>query len=1706
MKHRFITISAFLLLICFPAIKVFAADYYWVNGTGNWSDLNHWAQNSGGSVLHINVPGPLDNVIIDDNSFPSNGTVNITAENATCHDLTFINSNAEITISTTPNVALRIFGSLTFSDKVINGISGPVEFRAEESTTIFTAGKAFLSSIFFLGENGEWNLNSDIETTGSIYHTFGTIITNNFSVNCGTFSSVNTHLRTLDLGASQVNTGTWEITTENLTLKADQSHIIAANRVSTANGPQVFYNNVTVLGNIGVVYQQESKASYNKVEFLGDQSIIEGACFADTLIFHKSGSIINIDTIQYSYVGKTGKLTGEENASFIKWITVDSTTIINGACFIDSAFLNYKATIKGANSLNFCEVKNRAVFNGQNTGHFIHLKNNASFISNNTIDTLLLTEGYRYRYYSGSNTSVSQYLDLPGTCIDPITFKTDTNGLVANLSLPSGSTGQYVSCRDINVSSGNLALNESIDLGNNTGVSFVQPAPRVLYWRAGDGDWNDPERWSLSMGGSGGNCPPTAIDDVYFVGGVHEISITQTEAVCHDMNCDAYNLMGSISGGDSTSLHIYGSLVLSESSGIDIEGGIFMESEDSEVIISNEKEIGSKVKFNGIGGSWALQDDYKCNDTTFLIYGSIISNGFEITTNYFNTDTKFDRLLDIRNSNFNLMGDGIGWYLQDENLSLLATGSHIYLKGSNSFTNEGTQRLHFYKLTGQKPQNLCRSNGSYSIFHTMHFSGEFSKIEGGFKSDSTVFRGALSEVNGVTDTLTVTLFYHQQCKYTGGSNVSEFVKFFSTGKVEGFNSIDTCIIMDQGVIEQNNIIDTCFISQNSTIQGSNRIDKAVLRGNSNIIGTNIFGDLYLTPKKEYYFENDKIQRIDRKLFCQGFCSSYILLHSDSTGGQANLLIENNDVSGNYLILRDINVSGGNSYLAENSIDMGNNTGWIIPPPAGEAKYWVGGTGMWSDSTHWANTSGGQGGVCLPTAYDDVFFDNNSFPTGSGSASIDVSTAFCRNMTWSANNNLSEFIAVDTNTMMIHGSLQLCDSMVWDLKCPVWFKSELRGSNINTLNKYFLDETYFIGEQGEWTIQSEFTSIDSVTLISGNLKFTDTITCLKFTSTTTLPRQLHFENQTLKVNYWDITAQNMEIFAENSTIESQYMVSTIDGDNIQYNDIEFVGAQGTLLSDNNASKYRKVSFAYDGIIYGPATIDSVICDREIKIFGNDTISYIISGEEMNILSEQSLISFAENLSMGATIEGSNIIDTCLVNSSASIQGSNIFDTCSIHHNAMIFGTNSFNRALIIGGNAYIYEENNFGFAWIKGDGNIGGANEFDHLRFSPGRTYKVETGDTQYIHNQFDIRGNNCFPITFQSTVPGDEGFISIPGGTVEGDYIEMRDVHGLGGATYYAGGHSTNHDNNAGWNFENAPGYIYGLMPDTSICPGTTLYINTDNFNGDDSTTFSWQDGTVGPVYTATETEDVIVTVHYADNCIVDDTIRVTVFPEFQMEILTSSDVCEGDTIFASTDILNPVYQWPDGSSNNFYIAETGGMITGIAIDENNCPVFDTAFVEVKPSPYVYLGEDIVLENGETITLDAGDDGTEYIWSTGETSRIIEVSEESQYWVTVFKDGCTAMDTIFIGEYMIGIPSAFSPNGDGENETLGILGTGFELIDFVIVSRQGQTVFRTSDPDQHWDGTYNGKEQEMGVYMYMIRFKTKSSESRIMKWNITLLR
>ena len=57
------------VFLCLIGLHAQASDYFWVGGSGDWSDMSHWATFSGGSTKRAVSPTPTDNVYFDENSF-----------------------------------------------------------------------------------------------------------------------------------------------------------------------------------------------------------------------------------------------------------------------------------------------------------------------------------------------------------------------------------------------------------------------------------------------------------------------------------------------------------------------------------------------------------------------------------------------------------------------------------------------------------------------------------------------------------------------------------------------------------------------------------------------------------------------------------------------------------------------------------------------------------------------------------------------------------------------------------------------------------------------------------------------------------------------------------------------------------------------------------------------------------------------------------------------------------------------------------------------------------------------------------------------------------------------------------------------------------------------------------------------------------------------------------------------------------------------------------------------------------------------------------------------------------------------------------------------------------------------------------------------------------------------------------------------------
>ena len=91
-------------------------------------------------------------------------------------------------------------------------------------------------------------------------------------------------------------------------------------------------------------------------------------------------------------------------------------------------------------------------------------------------------------------------------------------------------------------------------------------------------------------------------------------------------------------------------------------------------------------------------------------------------------------------------------------------------------------------------------------------------------------------------------------------------------------------------------------------------------------------------------------------------------------------------------------------------------------------------------------------------------------------------------------------------------------------------------------------------------------------------------------------------------------------------------------------------------------------------------------------------------------------------------------------------------------------------------------------------------------------------------------------------------------------------------------------------------------------------------------------------------------------------------------------------------------------------------------------------------------------------------------------------------------------------ELVIYVPTAFTPNGDGLNDTLELFGLPSEAVTTNIYNRWGQLVFTSDQPSPGWDGNINGSIAASGTYLYEIIFETADGEKRTQKGTFALIK
>ena len=210
---------------------------------------------------------------------------------------------------------------------------------------------------------------------------------------------------------------------------------------------------------------------------------------------------------------------------------------------------------------------------------------------------------------------------------------------------------------------------------------------------------------------------------------------------------------------------------------------------------------------------------------------------------------------------------------------------------------------------------------------------------------------------------------------------------------------------------------------------------------------------------------------------------------------------------------------------------------------------------------------------------------------------------------------------------------------------------------------------------------------------------------------------------------------------------------------------------------------------------------------------------------------------------------------------------------------------------------------------------------------------------------------------------------------------------------------------------------------DTSICKNFNAnLIATGSAPG----TYEWSDGQSGAsvLVSPAQTTTYTVTYTYGDGCILTDNITVTiqgVGPA--IEFPADNELCAGESVVLnSIDTPGATYSWvsnPPGFTSTEAVppAVTPAQTTQYTITASldNCTTTETVNIIVYNATLT-LPPDITICRGEPLELVAnGSLSGEYLWSTGDTTAIIEPmpTQNTTYELTyIYGDGCVLEDEV----------------------------------------------------------------------------------------------
>ncbi|MDQ3051585.1 MAG: hypothetical protein M3Q95_11915, partial [Bacteroidota bacterium] len=577
-KRAFLNLAilACLLVVSFQSS---AADYYWVNGNGNWSDYGgHWATTSGGSIFHITIPTFNDDVYFDGNSFSADSqTVNLDGTFIYCKNMDWSATTYLVKFVSFGSHPVNIYGSCILNQNIYVFDCDLILYGNMNGMIVNAAG-VYIQGYIILDGTGSWDLFSDLNCA-------------TFTVTSGIFNSNNYSITALTINCSSTN---------NPTLNMGSSSLHCTSLTINYN-PNFFGSDCNVWFDI---YPSSTKSlscfdnTFKNIYFYGYVNEIFGSVSADSIYFYGNGEI--------------NELASNDNSINCDYLFFDNYATINSSA-------NLVSLVKKAVFSKGGHLQGETIFD---TLTFVNSGDQIVFSGTTIINDTLI--------FSGSCsliTNIYSSIMFPGTIMKSSGIIEFNYARIENVNATGGAT---------------FIANNCFDLGGNSGWQFSQPASRSLFWVNGQGNWTDPIHWSLSSGGPGGNCPPNPVDDVFFdslsfTTNSDTIVMDQQLSYCNNFHLDAplTNPVLCVTTSwayydANTVLEINGSMqILSAATPLIL----FKLTSNS---IGNIVQTGQSNPYLHLfgEGEWSLAQDITCNSIS-ISQGTFYSNNHNITSKVF---------------------------------------------------------------------------------------------------------------------------------------------------------------------------------------------------------------------------------------------------------------------------------------------------------------------------------------------------------------------------------------------------------------------------------------------------------------------------------------------------------------------------------------------------------------------------------------------------------------------------------------------------------------------------------------------------------------------------------------------------------------------------------------------------------------------------------------------------------------------------------------------------------------------------------------------------------------------------------------------------------------------------------------------------------------------------------------------------------------